>query len=611
MKESVLELFNAHVDSNLDKHALIYMNEHFTYRWLSNRIDFISSLWDPNISDEIIGVILDRSVDMVATIWAVLKSGNAYLPIDPSLPKERISYMLDDCGVNIVLATEKYGLEYSNQYKTIFLDNYNVSLCNKNIITEKIENKVDISSPESLAYVMYTSGTTGRPKGVMVNHNALSNYVINMQDLHPLSPGERVLFKTPFNFDVSIREVIWTLAFGGVLVIAESNMHKDPVYISKLMKEHNVNLAHFVPSMLAVFLRHPDAEFSESINCIISSGEALQIKQVKDFFSASPGARLLNMYGPTEATVEVSAFDCMELDTHSTVPIGRATDNNTLLILNDDLNLCEVGNVGKLYIAGRSLAVGYINDKKLTAESFIWSDIDGVGYLRLYDTGDLARYLPEGNIEYIGREDEQISNYGYRIEPAEINNAIYSHDSVESVYVTVNESSSGFNKIVAYVKVSNVYRDLVKIEDIFNLLRDTLPEYMIPKNIMLIDEFPLTSNGKIDKSKLPVPTAVHSEIYIAPKNYIEKTIHQLWGRNLNNITQRISVLDNYFKLGGDSISLIYLIISINDRFSINILLQDIMDCETIKSMSRLVVNRIKQKTTESDLQNHKWEEIIL
>ena len=607
MVYTLLEEQNKNRPQNI---ALICKCKEYSYRQLSNRIDFFTSLFHTNSNNDVIAIVLDRSIDMIAAVWAVLKSGNAYLPIDPSLPKVRIDYMLNDSNVRIVLTESKYEADYQTQLETVCLDKYNHTWHRKAKIIESAQHMSTIDCINELAYVMYTSGTTGKPKGVMISHGALVNYVQTMQEVYSLSFGERVLFKTPFNFDVSVREIIWTLAFGGTLVVSQPDGHKDPVYISEIIAKHNINLVHFVPSMLDVFLHHPLTNFADSVKCIICSGEAIQVQHVEAFFEQVPHARLLNMYGPTEAAVEVSIYDCSDFSGGKSVPIGKATKGNKLLIFNDQLELCKKNESGNLYIYGANLAAGYINNTTLTQQKFTTQNVEGMGTIRLYNTGDVVRRLPDGNIEFIGRKDEQVSINGYRIELNEISHIISAHQTVKSAYVTVWDGNTSTVKIVAYITVNELVDQTNISTEILTYLQSELPEYMIPNHIMVIEEMPLSANGKIAKNRLPEPVSFYNKEYLAPTNEIEEKLQALWAKNLK-IERKISIDDNYFKLGGDSLSLINLIISINLEFDKSILLQELMGHETIKYMSKFIINQISVLSSKVERETCTWEEFEL
>jgi len=611
MAKRVCELFKQQVDRNSEKLALIYKGKPYSYEELNNRIDYLSGLFQTKRSKRVIGILLDRSVDMVAAVWAVIKSGHAYLPIDPSLPYARVTYMLQNSHVTTLLTSHNYARYYRNNYETICFEDHQENSNNQPIFSDLQLSKMDAT--DQLAYVMYTSGTTGKPKGVKISHHSLVGYILAMQDIYPLTSGERVLLKTPFNFDVSVREIIWTLSFGGTLIIAEPDGHKDPVYISEIIEEHGINLVHFVPSMLDIFMRHPETHFSKTIKCIICSGEALQIKHVKTFYQTMPDARLLNMYGPTEATVEVSVFDCANLKEHRSVPIGRAIANNKLLILNKDFTLCKPNEVGKLYISGDSLAQGYINNEELTEQKFMTHQIKTMGSLRLYETGDIARYLNDGNIEYIGREDDQINIRGYRIELNEIKHILISHSAVENAYVAAWDLDNFSPKIVAYITQYEHHNKANIINKLFDFLKSQLPEYMIPSSIMLLDELPLTVNGKVAKDRLPEPTVLFNSQHIEPSNDVEKRMLTIWMSHLN-VDRPISIDDNYFKLGGDSLLLIHIVKNINSEFKTSFLFLEFIGCQTIKEQSDVVARKLQDQSYEVSIEmtnKEKWEEFEL
>ena len=302
----------------------------------------------------------------------------------------------------------------------------------------------------------------------MVDHTALSNYIDNIQKIHELSKGDKVLLKTPFYFDVSVRELIWTLCFGGTLVISEPEGHKDPIYISNILSEHQINIVHFVPSMLEVFLHHPDTKLPNSLIYVICSGESLQPSQAQEFYRQTSNCRLLNMYGPTEATVEVTSFNCEDLKAHKIIPIGKEIDNTNILILNNDLSLCDSGSAGEIYIGGDSLSVGYFGNEELTQKNFVDFVDENKITKKLYKTGDLARYLRDGNIEFLGRMDDQINIRGYRIELGEITSVIASHINVKKTYVTTKKANNQYDQIIAYVVVKNKTSSVEKRIDLFD-----------------------------------------------------------------------------------------------------------------------------------------------
>ena len=579
---NVCDLFNKIVEQAPEQVCLVYQGRHYQYSevaaWSSDIASFIRAA---NIDKgQVIAVIMDRSPEMVSCIWGILKAGCVYLPIEPSLPIDRQQYMIQNAGCNYILAQNAYSPSYQTRFDVTQID------AQKVVLLQRIAKLAQVHNPDSdLAYIMYTSGTTGKPKGVMIDNSALYNYVIGMQDVHPITFGHRVLLKTPYNFDVSIRELIWTLCYGASLIIAEPEGHKDPVYISHVLAKYQINIVHFVPSMLQVYLQHEDTGFSKSVECVICSGEALQINHVERFYQSVPDTRLLNMYGPTEATVEVTFFDCKNLADHRSVSIGKPIGNVAIHILDDSLKACEVEQVGDLYISGKSLSVGYLGNQEQTEEKFFPLVCDNSEQTILYKTGDIARYLQDGNIEYLGRQDEQVNIRGYRIELTEIQSVINSHKHVDDSVITLNTQHDSHEQIAAYVKVK--YDAKVSEDELLSYIKTYLPDYMVPSSMTFLDDFPLTASGKVDKKVLPKPVIRFSEHVLKAHSKTQKVLEELWQSNLN-ISRELSINDNYMNLGGDSISLIYLIKEINKAFNIDLLFQDVVNAESLAAHGELV-----------------------
>ncbi|MBQ4862191.1 non-ribosomal peptide synthetase [Pseudoalteromonas sp. MMG013] len=601
---NVCDLFNKSVEQAPEQVCLVYQGRNYRYSeiaaWSS---DIASSISAANIDrGQVIAVIMDRSPEMVSCIWGVLKAGCVYLPIEPSLPLDRQQYMIQNAGCNYILAQHEYRSSYQTGFNVAQIDEQKV------VLLQRIAKLAKVHNPDcDLAYIMYTSGTTGKPKGVMIDNSALYNYVIGMQDVHPITFGSSVLLKTPFNFDVSIRELIWTLCYGASLIIAEPEGHKDPVYISYVLAKYQINIVHFVPSMLQVYLQHEGTGFSKSVECVICSGEALQINHVERFYQCVPDTRLLNMYGPTEATVEVTSFDCKNLTDHRSVPIGQPIGNVAIHILDDSLKACEVEQAGDLYISGNSLSVGYLGNQEQTGEKFFSLMCDNGEQTILYKTGDIARYLQDGNIEYLGRQDEQVNIRGYRIELTEVQSVINSHKDVDDSVIALNIQHDSHEQIAAYVKVK--YDAKVSEDELLTFLKAYLPDYMVPSSMTFLDDFPLTENGKVDKKALPKPVIRFSAHILKAHSKTQKTLEELWQNNLN-IARELSLNDNYMNLGGDSISLIYLIKEINKAFNIDLLFQDIVSAGSLAAHSELVDLKLSNPIESDKPSNDTGTEVV-
>ena len=386
---------------------------------------------------------------MVVALYATLKAGSAYVPIDPEYPADRVSFMLGDTAAPILLTQGELAGRFRGAALVIPVDLISRELANRPPADPPLSGTLD-----DLAYVIYTSGSTGQPKGAMITHRAISNRIHWMQEAYALTADDRVLQKTPFSFDVSVWEFFWPLLFGAELVIAEPGGHRDSTYLTKVIMERGITTIHFVPSMLQLFLEDPRAGSCTSLSRVICSGEALP-KALQDRFFARLDARLYNLYGPTEAAVDVTAWTCDPHSTLSFVPIGKPVANTRMYIVDAEMRPVPVGTEGELCIGGIQVARGYLNRPELTAERFVDDPFSERPGDRLYRTGDLARYMPDGNIEFLGRSDFQVKIRGFRVELGEIEAALESIPGVRQAIVVARERSSGDLELVAYVSSSD------------------------------------------------------------------------------------------------------------------------------------------------------------
>jgi len=451
----------------------------------------------------IVGLLVERSFSMMIGLLGILKAGGAYLPIAPDNPPERIRYLLQDAGVTVLLVQQKTSQLVSFEGKVINLetpDTYRGSA----------ENPAVINRADDLAYVIYTSGSTGRPKGVMVEHRSVVNRLHWMQSAYPIGPDDVLLQKTPYYFDVSVWELFWWAMTGAKLCFLRPGGEKIPMVLLDTIRRQRVNVLHFVPSMLNVFLEYLDGRDAatlaglSSLRRVFASGEALMPAHVRKFnelLGSKTGARLTNLYGPTEATVDVTFFDCPTGNDFDRIPIGRPIHNTQLHVIKDG-RAAAIGEPGELCLAGVGLARGYLNNPALTAEKF--TDNPLCPGERIYHTGDIARWLPDGNVEYLGREDHQVKIRGLRIELGEIENTIREFPGVSDCVVIVKRYSESVILIVAYV----VERTAVDFALLKNHLKDRLPDYMVPSHFERIGEIPLTATGKADRNALPEPELV-------------------------------------------------------------------------------------------------------
>jgi D-alanine--poly(phosphoribitol) ligase subunit 1 len=450
---------------------------------------------------QIVALMVERSFAMSIGVLAIIRAGAAYLPLSPENPRERTEYMVAEAGVSILLVHGRTAAKAAFNGTVIDLDDLS-------LYDGPDAPRESLNGPQDLAYVIYTSGSTGRPKGVMIEHRAVVNRLHWMQRAYPIGADDVILQKTPYYFDVSVWELFWWALEGAQLCFLPPGAERNPMGIVSTIRKNKVTVMHFVPSMLSVFLEYLEskgeagAKSLASVRHVFASGEALAPETVKRFnryWGAYTGARLINLYGPTEATVDVTYYDCPADGDFNVIPIGRPIDNTRLYIIRDGRQVA-IGETGELCIAGVGLARGYINSKALTEERF--TDNPANPGERVYRTGDIARWLPDGNIEYLGREDHQVKIRGLRIELGEIENSIRQYPGVVDCVVIVRKYSETVIPIIAYV----VCRGSLPTEELKTFLRGRLPEYMVPNHLQQLEAMPLTPSGKADRKALPEPT---------------------------------------------------------------------------------------------------------
>jgi amino acid adenylation domain-containing protein len=444
------QLIEAQVERTPDAIAVVFEQEKLTYRELNQRANQLAAhLQTLGVgTDVLVGVCMERSLELVVALLGVLKAGGAYVPLDPGYPQERLAFMLQDAQVPVLLTQSALVKRLpQHQAHVICLDIDWQTIARSN--GEPIACEV---TPAHLAYVIYTSGSTGKPKGTMNTHAGICNRLLWMQDAYQLSESDRVLQKTPFSFDVSVWEFFWTLMTGACLVVARPQGHKDSAYLAELIAEQQITTLHFVPPMLQVFLQEPNLENFRCLKRVFCSGEALPFQLQERFFTRLE-AELYNLYGPTEAAIDVTAWTCQRWSDQQIVPIGRPIANIQIHLLDAHLNPVPIGVSGEIHIGGIGLARGYLNRPELTAERFIPNPFaqNKDFSARLYKTGDLARYLPDGTIEYLGRIDHQVKVRGFRIELGEIESAIQEYPHVRECVVVVREDIPGDKRLVAYL----------------------------------------------------------------------------------------------------------------------------------------------------------------
>jgi len=591
---TILDLFAQQVLKSPDSIAVQFEEEILSYADLDAKSNQLGHyLLQLGVKKgELIGLCLERSLDMMVGILGIMKAGGAYVPIDPAYPKERIEFILSDINAKLVLTQAEVSAKliessYSNEIKLLDLQN---SQLYQGLLSPSAVGL----SPNDPAYVIYTSGSTGRPKGVLNEHRGVVNRLLWGIDYFNFTPEDVFLQKTTFCFDVSVWELFSPLLVGAKLVFAAPNGHKDPAYLRQLVEKQSITTIHFVSSMLEAFLLELPKGACPSIQRVISSGEAVLPSHVRMLKAAFSNAGFYNLYGPTEAAIEVSFW---EAPTHyyeeDFVPIGRPSWNTQLHILDEHGKLVPIGVPGELHIGGTQVARGYLNHPLLSAEKFIPDPFETGA--RLYKTGDLAAWLPNGQIKYLGRKDDQVKVRGYRIELGEINEILSQCSQVKNSVVVANKDKHGQVRLIAYV----VPVKALDKKEVESFLKAKLPEYMIPSVWMEMEALPLNSNGKIDRKHLPTPdaTALSRNTFVAPETENQARIISIWKELL--LLERISVLDDFFELGGHSLLALRLLSALRRAFDVDLSVRDLFEYSTVVDLAKLVENRHPAATIPS------------
>jgi amino acid adenylation domain-containing protein len=546
LDQTLAALFEQQVRRTPDATALVSGAESLSYAQLNARANRLAhALIARGVGpDSRVAVCAERGLNMVTALFGILKAGGAYVPLDPAYPGERLQYILQDADPVLLLA-DAAGRAALGEPATPQLA-LEAALPD----TLSAENPERRAQASHLAYVIYTSGSTGKPKGAMNEHRGVVNRLVWMQEAYGLTAADTLLQKTPFGFDVSVWEFFWPLMVGARLVMAKPEGHKDPDYLSRAIEQYGVTTLHFVPSMLQSFL----ADGQAATRCgqvvrVMCSGEALPAALVAEFYRRLPQAELHNLYGPTEAAVDVTAWHCSREADRVSVPIGRPIANTRIYLLDEHGQPVPLGAVGELYIGGVQVARGYLNRPELTAERFLSDPFAPGG--RMYRTGDVARYLANGDIEYLGRNDQQVKIRGFRIECGEIEAVLATHPAVREAVVDARAVGDD-KRLVAWV----VPAAGVAEETLAGALRQhvsaALPDYMVPSAWVVVAALPLSPNGKLDRRALPEPQGAQSQAaYEAPQGEHETLLAAIW-RELLNVEQ-VGRHDNFFELGGHSL----------------------------------------------------------
>ena len=519
---------------------------------------------------------------MVVALLGALKAGGFYVPVDPAYPSERIGLILRDARPALLLTQSHLEASLSaHGLPLIYVDRETGEDAGDEA------GRVDGgATPDNLAYVIYTSGSTGVPKGVMISHAAIANRLLWMQSEYPLGVDDCVLQKTVFSFDASVWEFFVPLMSGATLFMARPGGHQDSAYLAGAIALHGVTTLQLVPSMLQVMLDEPGFAKRTSLKRLFCGGEALTGEMQARFFELHD-AELVNLYGPTEVSIDATSWKCLRGDEHSVVPIGRPLANVRIYLLNAYQQLVPLGLPGEIYVGGVGLARGYHDHPSLTAEKFVPDPFSAEPGARLYRTGDLARHLPDGTIEFLGRADHQVKLRGFRIELGEIEAALERHTAVSRAVVVVHEDETAGPRLAAYVLA--VAGDGPTGGDLRAFLEETLPEYMVPSTFVPLEELPLMPNGKVDRRSLPPLDAASMtavEKFVAPRNAVEELLAGMWAEILN--VRKVGIHDNFFDLGGHSLVAVRLNSRLRSTFRVEVPLNLLFEKPTVAELGETI-----------------------
>lgn len=557
-----VDCFLKQVQDTPNATALVFEEETMTYQELDEKSSHLAYyLIQKGVTKEdLVCICIKKRTEMIVGILAVLKSGGAYVPIDPNYPKERIDFILEDTNSNIILSAsdlKEVVQEYSSK-EIIYVDESSDIMFNTTLGFPEIQIESN-----NLAYVIYTSGSTGKPKGVKIEHSALMNFLFSMRDFLGLDQNIKFLSLTTFTFDISILEFLAPLILGGRVILVNDVDSRNPNYIKKIVKSKKPTCIQATPSHWQLLI---DSDWNIDKNTVLLSGGEAISEELKEKIT-SLSNRTWNLYGPTETTI----WSCIsKLEKDRKVTIGGPIANTQIYILDEYLSLIPRGSVGEICIGGSGLSRGYLNQNQLTQEKFIKFPFKkGV---RIYRTGDLGRWLPDGTIEFIGRKDNQVKIRGYRIELGEIESVLLNKEEIKTAVIVAKKSTSGDKDLVAYYN-STIDLDLVELRQ---YLQERLPSYMVPNYFVAIDEMPLTANGKINRKALPDHEGIELDSgleYIPARNETEKKLVSIWEKVLGR--DRVGIKDDFFDLGGHSLRVIRLINEYHKIFDVKLEVQDI------------------------------------
>ena len=591
----VHQLVEAQVRRTPDAVAVVFEDEQLTYGELDRRANQLAHhLQALGVGPDVcVGICMERSPELVVAILGILKAGGACVPLDPAYPPERLTFMLEDISVPVILTQERLlTLLSGDKTHPICLDTDR-----ERIARESTELPTSNVTSDNLAFVFYTSGSTGRPKAVLRPHGRRGGQRSWERETYRLTEDDRHMLKSPIGFTLLSMEVFWPLLTGAQAIIARPGGEQHPAYLVKLIAKHRITIISLVPSLLRVLLEEPELRNCNCLRHVICFGEPLPTKLQERFFTRLT-AELSVFYGTTEAP-SATFWRCKRDDAQRVVGIGRRRPNRQIYVLDSYLQPVPIGVPGELHIGGR-LARGYLNRPELTAEKFISNPFSPESGARLYKTGDLARYLPDGNLEFLGRTDQQVKIRGVRVELGEVEAVLVQHAALQEALVLAWEDESGDTRLAAYVVADQ--HPLPSIRELRSFVQQRLPHYMVPSAFVLLDALPLTPHGKLDRNALPAPDhdkLEQGKAFVAPRTLVEEEVARIWAEVLG--LPRVGIYDDFFELGGHSLKATQIMSRVHASLQVELPLRTIFEAPTVEGLAAVLTRCLIEEAAPEDV----------
>ncbi|MDF5723198.1 MAG: amino acid adenylation domain-containing protein [Rhizonema sp. PD37] len=591
--KDIQQVFESQVERLPDAVAVVFEQQQLTYRQLNAKANQLAHFLQKLgvVKERLVGICVEDSLLMAVAVLGTLKAGGAFVPLAPAYPQERLAYMLDESQA-LVLLTEQHLVDClpSSNVKVVCLDSVEETISQENDC-----NPISNITSENLAYVIFTSGSTGKPKGILMTHEGVVSRVNRTQEIHKFTSDDRILQLGNTSFDLFIWEFFIPLLTGAKLVASHPQNIGDFDDLIRLINREQITIARFVPSILKMLLENDKFTSCNSIRRVITGGDKLTVDLVEAFIS-NFDIELYNQYGPSERPSSIT-WRCQRREKQTSIPIGRPLPNTEVYILDQIGNLTPIGVVGELHIGGPGLARGYLNKPDLTLQKFIPNPFSKKPGSRIYKTGDLARYLPDGNLEFVGRVDNQVKIRGFRIELEGIEAVLSQHPEVQQVLVISREDQQGDPRLVAYFVP--IKEQVPTVKTLRSFLKQKLPDYMIPSAFVSLEAIPLSPNGKVDRHALPAPdTSNFSQSFVLPRTPTEEILAAIWIEVLG--LEQVSIHDNFFEVGGHSLLATQVVSRLRQAFSLELPLRHMFELPTV---AELALEIEKTNWTLKHLQN--------